>query len=196
MEKRLSKKLSVIDPRFRKQIQDLFEKMQDSISILYETAIRDAKTNLYNYKFFETQLEMEIEKAQRGKQKLSLMIIDIDFFKKVNDKLCHIKADELLIKLADIVKKQVRKSDIPARFGGEEFFILLPETDLKKASNLAKRLRNSVKSNNLLKKHKITISGGITQFKNKDTKKSFKERADKALYQAKNQGRDRFVSLR
>lgn len=119
MDKKLGDKLSALDPRFRKKIQDLFASINESVSMLYDAAIHDEKTGLYNNKFFETFLEMEIEKAKRGHQKLSLVMIDIDFFKKINDKYGHIKADELLEKLADIIKIQIRKSDVAARFGGK-----------------------------------------------------------------------------
>ena len=193
MNKKLNKKLSALDPRFRKKITELFDSMQESISLLYEAATHDEKTNLYNNKFFETILDMEIEKAGRKQENLSLMIIDIDFFKNINDKYGHIKADELLEKLAEILQKQVRKSDVVARFGGEEFIILLPETNLTKAKRLASRLRKSIHSDKMLKKHKLTVSGGITQFKKGDTKKSLKTRADKALLKAKKSGRDKFL---
>lgn len=195
MDKKISEKLHVLDPRFRKQINDLFEKMNQSISLLYEAAIHDEKTGLYNNKFFETVLDMEIEKAKRKEQKLSLFMIDIDFFKKVNSDYGHMKADELLERVAYVVKKQIRKSDIAARFGGEEFIVLLPETALNKAKVLTSRLRIKINSDKILKKYNITVSGGLTQFKEKDNKKRFKERVDKALYKSKNSGRNKFTFL-
>jgi diguanylate cyclase (GGDEF)-like protein len=195
MDKKLKEKVSALDPKFREKIEELFGTMKESISLLYEAAIRDEKTGLYNSKFFETILDMEIEKVKRGHQKLSLFIIDIDFFKKINDKYGHLKADELLIRLAEVLNKQFRKSDIISRFGGEEFFILLPGTDIKKAKKITSRLRTAIKSDKVLKKHSFTVSGGLTEFKKKDTKKMFKQRADKALYKAKEQGRDRFVVI-
>ena len=192
---KLNKKISALDPKFREKIEELFSVMSESVSMLYEAATHDEKTGLYNNKFFENILEMEIEKAKRGQQKLSLFIIDIDFFKKVNDKYGHLKADELLFKLAKVIQKQLRKSDIAARFGGEEFFVLLPETSLEKTKRITSRLRTAIKADKVLKKHGITVSGGLTQFKKSDTKKKFKERADKALYKAKHSGRDKFVAL-
>lgn len=195
MDKKLKEKVSALDPKFREKIEELFGTMKESISLLYEAAIHDEKTGLYNNKFFESILNMEVEKAQRRQQNLSLFIIDIDFFKKINDKYGHLQADELLIRLAKILKKQFRKSDIISRFGGEEFFILLPETSLKKARKITSRLRTVIKSDAILKKHNVTVSGGLTEFKKRDTKKTFKQRADKALYKAKNKGRDRFVSI-
>lgn len=196
MDKKLSKKISALDPKFRERIEELLSAMSESISVLYDAATHDEKTSLYNNKFFENILDMEIEKAQRGNQKLSLFIIDIDFFKKVNDTYGHLKGDEILVKLANVLKKQLRKSDIAARFGGEEFFVLLPETSLEKAKKITSRLRGAIKSDKVLKKYKITVSGGLTQFRKRDSKKRFKERADKALYKAKHAGRDMFVALK
>lgn len=196
MEPWLKKKLASLDPKTRKKIDYLFREMHESISILYDLAIHDEKTGLYNNKFFQAQLDMEFEKAQRGKQTLSLMILDIDYFKKVNDAYGHIKGDEILIRLARVVQNRIRGSDIAARFGGEEFILLLPETTIIKAKKLAARLKKAVHTDPLLKKYKITVSAGVTQFRKKDTKRSFKIRADKALYQAKKTGRDKFIALR
>ncbi|MBA7634505.1 Response regulator PleD [subsurface metagenome] len=196
MKKVMRKKLHALDPRFRKRFTELMSMMDESISTLYEVATHDEKTGLYNNKFFENMLDMEIEKAKRGQEKLSLFIIDIDFFKKINDTYGHMKADQLLERLAQVLMKQIRKSDIAARFGGEEFFVLLPETNLEKAKKLTARLKRAIKSDTMLKKHKVTVSGGITQFKKRDTKKKLKERVDKALYKAKKQGRDQFIVVK
>lgn len=195
MDKKLENKISALDPKFKKKITDLFETMNQSISMLYEAATHDEKTGLYNNKFFETILDMEVEKAKRKQQKLSLIMIDIDFFKKINDKYGHIESDELLERLAKVLQEQIRKSDIAARFGGEEFMILLPETDIEKAKRLSSRLKRAIKSDKFLKKHNVNVSGGITQFKEKDNKKKLKQRVDKALYKAKEEGRDKFVVI-
>lgn len=196
MDKDIEKKISVLHPDFREKIKDLLDNLNESISFLYEAAIKDEKTGLYNNKFFETTFNMEFEKAKRGYEKLSLIMIDIDFFKKINDTYGHIKADEFLERLGKILKKQIRKSDIAARFGGEEFFILLPETNLKKAEKFASRLKKAINSDRILKKHNLTVSGGITQYKKGDTKKRLKKRVNTALYQAKDAGRNRFVVLK
>ena len=195
MDKKLSKKISALDPRFRKKIEDLFSAMNESVSLLYDAATHDEKTGLYNSRFFDNMLDMEMEKAGRGYGKLCLFIIDIDFFKKVNDTYGHLKADECLVEIAEVLRKQLRKSDVASRFGGEEFFILLPETDLVKAKKLTSRLKQAIKSDKILKKYGITVSGGLTEYRKKDTKKSFKERSDKALYEAKHTGRDKFVTI-
>jgi len=196
MDKKIEEKLSALDPRFKKKIEDLFGSINDSISLLYDAATHDEKTGLSNNKFFENILDMEIEKAKRGYGDLSLILIDIDFFKKINDKYGHIQADELLKVLANILKKQIRTSDVAARFGGEEFVILLPETNLKKAMLFAARLGKAIHSNSILKKYKLTVSGGVTQYKLKESKKKFKSRADKAMYHAKETGRDKFFVIK
>lgn len=195
MKKEVEEKINVLDPKFRKQIEKILENVNVSVSMLYESATKDEKTGVYNHNFFKTILEMEFEKAKRGQQKLCLFILDIDFFKKINDTYGHMKADEMLKQLAEILKKSTRKSDIVARFGGEEFVILFPETELKKAKEVTSRIRNNVKSDSFLKKFNLTISGGLTEFIEKDTIDSFKRRADKALYVAKDSGRDLLVAI-
>ncbi|MDO8528760.1 MAG: GGDEF domain-containing protein [Nanoarchaeota archaeon] len=196
MDKDFDKKVGALDPKFKEKINQLFESMHESVSMLYEAATHDEKTGLYNNKFFETMLEMEMEKAKRYQQKLSLLIIDIDFFKRINDTYGHMKADELLAELAKVFMKEARKSDVVARFGGEEFIILLPETDLNKAKKFAERLRQATKKNKMLKGHELTFSGGLTEYKKGDTKLKFKERADKGLYKAKDTGRDKIVAVK
>jgi diguanylate cyclase len=176
----------------KSELNNLFKKITVHVDSLYELATTDEKTGLYNNKFFENLLEIESAQAKRGQQKLSLIILDIDFFKKINDTYGHIKADELLLQLAKVLKKTTRKSDIPARFGGEEFVVLLPSTNISKAKKFSIRLKKAISSDRILKKHSLTVSGGITEFKKTDTKNSFKKRADRALYKAKTSGRNRF----
>lgn len=196
IDKEVKDKISALDPQFREKISQMFEAMHQSIDLLYDAAIHDEKTGLYNHKFFETVLDMEMEKAERKKEKLSLIMIDIDHFKRINDTYGHLKADEMLAQLAKVVKKCARGSDVVARFGGEEFFILLPVTPIEKAKKFASRLKTAIHKDTFLKKYKLTVSGGITQYKAKDNKMKFKERADKALYKAKEGGRDKFEVLK
>jgi diguanylate cyclase (GGDEF)-like protein len=121
------------------------------------------------------------------------LIIDIDFFKKINDTYGHIEADKILEKLAQILKTAVRNSDLVARFGGEEFVILFPETNLNKAIKVCKRINKNIEKDKFLKKYKLTISGGLTEYKQRDNIRKMQERADKALYEAKKTGRDRII---
>ncbi len=195
-DKDMKDKVSALDPHFQEKINEMFRTMHQSISMLYEAAIRDEKTGLYNNKFLETVLDMEIEKAKRKKEKLCFMITDIDHFKKINDTYGHMKADEMLAQLAKVMMKTSRKSDVVARFGGEEFVVLLPETSIVKAKQFAARLKKAIHEDKFLNKFKLTVSGGITEFRPRDTKQKFKVRADKALYNAKEGGRDRFEVLK
>lgn len=183
----------MIDKNLEAKIKKLSPEMQKLISELYETSIRDSKTGLYNYRFFETVLEMEIEKARRGQENLSLMMIDIDDFKKINEKYGHIKADEALIRLGKTISKAIRKSDVLSRFGGEEFMILLPETNIEKAKTFSMRLRKIILKEKMLSAMNVKVSGGIAQYKKLESAKKFQERTNQALRQAKKTGKDKFV---
>jgi len=190
MKKRDRKAPKVIDPHFKKHVEAVLTEFKNSLFELYDTAIRDEKTKLYNHRFFKNSFEMELEKAKRGMQKLSIIAIDIDHFKKLNDFHGHLIGDEVLMEIAKVLQKTVRKYDIPSRFGGEEFLILLPETDVTKAKKVAERLRKSLPNNLFLKKYNVQISLGVTEYKKLDTQKRMIARADKALYVSKKQGRN------
>ena len=194
--KRLRKNILLVsDKELRLKLKCLLGELDNSVFEIYISAITDAKTGIYNNNFFETVLEMEIDKAQRGEQKLCLSIIDIDFFKKINDTYGHMKADEMLKRLATILERETRKSDVVSRFGGEEFIILFPETSLRKTRQVLKRIANDLKNDIFLHKYSMTVSGGITKFVKGDTPKSIKQRVDEGLYKAKNSGRNKFVVL-
>ncbi len=190
MKKRGKKRPNVIDPQFKKHVEVVLTEFKNSLFELYETAIRDEKTKLYNHRFFKNIFEMELEKAKRGMQKLSIIAIDIDHFKKLNDTHGHLVGDEALIEIAKTLQKTIRKYDIPSRFGGEEFLILLPETNIEKAKKVAERLRLSLPKNLFLKKYNVYISSGVTEYKKRDTQKRMIARADKALYMSKKNGRN------
>ena len=193
MEKVVKRDLDILDPKFKKEIEKMLNSVHASISMLYEAATQDVKTGIYNFSFFNAIFKMEFEKAKRGNEKLSLLVIDIDFFKKINDAYGHVKADVLLKKLADVLKKSTRGSDVVARFGGEEFVVLFSETSLVKAKQVVARMRNNIKKEPMLKKHGLNVSGGLTEYKKGDTMKRMMSRADKSLYEAKKTGRDKIV---
>lgn len=165
---------------------------------LYEMATLDIKTKLYNHGFFANRLTQEIERAERYKADLTLMILDLDHFKKVNDTYGHIVGDEVLIEVARTVKHAVRGFDIPARFGGEEFTVILPETGLEGADTVAQRLKNAIKELSFSsKKGKfgVAVSIGVAGFIHESsmTDDILISHADQALYYAKEHGRDRVV---
>src|SRR3989338_9169117 len=125
-------KLKALDPAMRENMSKLLKELEKNINYLYEIATIDEKTGVYNNKFFKTISEMELDKAKRG-SKLSLLIIDIDNFKKLNDTHGHLVGDKMLKRLGSVLKENTRKYDIISRFGGEEFVILLPNTHIKRA---------------------------------------------------------------
>jgi diguanylate cyclase (GGDEF)-like protein len=162
----------------------------------YDRTLRDVKTGLFNNGFFMTRLGEEIARAQRTNSSSSIIIIDVDKFKNFNDNYGHLAGDKVLESLAVTIKQEVRVEDVPSRFGGEEFTVLLPDSDRKAAWMVAERLRIMVSEmcvpwNPPLPQ--VTISLGICTF-NKDTKLSAEEiihRADEALYLSKERGRNR-----
>jgi diguanylate cyclase (GGDEF)-like protein len=161
-------------------------------------ATLDRKTGLYNHGFFQNRLVEEMERAERYKTDLTLMILDLDHFKQVNDTHGHMKGDEVLIQIAHNLREQIRTYDIPARFGGEEFMVILPETDSKNALIVAERMRKSIEKLSFKSsrgKFSVTVSIGIASYRHTAnlTEDVFIERSDQALYHAKENGRNQVV---
>ncbi|NPA52718.1 MAG: diguanylate cyclase [Aquificae bacterium] len=161
---------------------------------LKKQAVKDFLTGLFNRRYFEEILKWEIELSKRYNHPLSIILLDIDNFKKVNDMYGHQVGDRVLREIADVLKKNIRSSDIAARYGGEEFVILLPETDVEGAVKVAEKLRTQIQN---LKPNgiEITASFGVTKLFGDDTVETFIKRADTALYQAKRKGKNRVISL-
>lgn len=185
------KKLKILNPEVKKNITLLLKQIEHNIDHLYELATIDEKTGVYNNKFFKTISEMELDKAKRKIGKLSLMIIDLDNFKRLNDTYGHLVGDDMLKRLAFVLKNNTRKYDIVSRFGGEEFVILLPNTDIKRAKIVCNRMRLAVQNDREMKKYKVTFSGGLTEYKKGDSVKKMQLRSDKAVYKAKKNGKNR-----
>ncbi|MEC9492076.1 GGDEF domain-containing protein [Flexistipes sp.] len=179
---------------FNKMTESLKEKdalEKRLIEVLEEKATTDSLTKIANRSKFNEILTHEMERADRYQNGLSLIMLDIDHFKKINDTYGHIKGDETLKRLAEIVENNIRKSDFFARWGGEEFILLVPHTSLDNAAMLAEKLRKLVKTSKQPVDCQVTCSFGVTHFKKGDTANTFTDRADKALYKAKENGRDR-----
>ena len=171
------------------------EMRQKAQEKLHRLAVTDGLTRLYNYRYFMDSCRKEFDRYKRYKRPLSLITIDVDLFKSVNDTFGHEAGDTALCALADIVRKSFRNVDITARIGGEELAILLPETTLERAFMAAERLRRNV-AGATVKYHQhhisLTISAGVAACV--DEISDFKElisRADSALYAAKKHGRNR-----
>ena len=163
-------------------------------SKVLQYATLDALTNLNNRRQFEVRLKQEIATTKRQNNPLCAMMIDIDFFKKVNDTYGHASGDAVLRTVALIIKEHLRESDIPSRYGGEEFAVLLPYTHISEAKIVGERLRKAVENTEIpidKKTINVTISMGLAEFDTKETGEELFERADKALYEAKESGRNR-----
>ena len=159
-------------------------------------AIYDTLTSLYNRRYFEERLGLEAQKAFYGGATLSLVMIDIDHFKRVNDTFGHTEGDKVLREISSLFKSSVRKKDTVARYGGEEFILILPEANVEEASVIAERIRRLVENNPFEVGHaqiNLTISLGISNFPNDRarTKEELVKMADQTLYEAKRAGRNR-----
>ena len=154
-------------------------------------AYTDKLTGLANRNKMVEFFEAEVLRAQRYENKLSIAILDIDFFKKFNDTYGHLVGDEVLVMLAQNLQNNLRSTDMIARWGGEEFVIIFVETALDDAVNTANILRQKVETLNHPVAGKITVSFGVTQYQKEDTLDSLFERCDQALYKAKENGRNR-----
>lgn len=163
-------------------------------------AITDGLTGLYNHRHFQERLSLEFNRLSRLSTNLSLLLIDIDHFKKINDTYGHPAGDEVLRGVAGVIRDTIRSIDIPARYGGEEFAVLLPDTDMDGAIRMAERLRSSIMNRRFSfndKEIAVTVSTGIaTSPYDAKTKEELIGRADEALYRAKQSGRNRCLSWR
>jgi len=151
----------------------------------------DRLTDILNRRGIEPQIAREISRAVRHGTPLSLLILDVDHFKKINDQYGHSVGDLVLRSAAQVIAKTVRATDLVGRWGGEEFLVLLPHTDLQHARLAAERIRKAIEGTPLCEGQSVTISGGIAEFGISDTGGGLLERADKQLYVAKTSGRNR-----
>lgn len=161
----------------------------------YKLATTDGLTELYNHRYFQEQIRMQIEQSKRYNHNFSLIIIDIDFFKKFNDTFGHQSGDAVLRQVAQTLKKNVRATDIVCRYGGEEMSIILPNTGKDEAFSTAQKICERVASKKFKlagdKETNVTISLGVSTFPyDGDSASSIIEAADKRLYNAKNNGRN------
>lgn len=169
-------------------------KSKHNQDFLKELALMDGLTKLYNHSYIHERLSEEMSKAKRHKLELSLIMIDLDNFKMINDSFGHNLGDCVLKKVASTIQGLLREEDIAGRYGGEEFIIILPNTNCSSALIVAEKIRNSVKK---LKWEtealKISLSGGVYSFAG-ETVNEFIEKTDQLLYNAKNMGKDRIMT--
>ena len=176
---------------------DVIKKINFMYSQTKHLSVTDALTGLFNRRHFEDTLEREFLRAVRYKNNLSFAIIDIDYFKKVNDTYGHSTGDYILKEVAYLISQTFRKTDMVFRYGGEEFAVIITETPLEKALYPLERLRKTVEEYDFKHKGqnlKVTISVGVSEVaEGVDTVHKLFELADKALYQAKENGRNKVI---
>jgi diguanylate cyclase (GGDEF)-like protein len=169
------------------------------LSLLREMAIRDGLTRCFNHRFFKLRLDQEMARAKRYDQPLSVAMIDIDHFKRINDELGHATGDHVLSHLADVIHASVRSTDVVARYGGEEFAVLMVHAGAAESTIVGNRIRQRVEGHPFVPGdavatsgaiQRLTVSIGLTEMALDDTPASFLERADQAMYDAKRGGRN------
>jgi len=163
---------------------------------LKDMASKDALTGLLNRRSGEQLLKQYVTDKPGAKNTLSLIMLDIDNFKKINDTYGHARGDEILKSSSQLLKSKARNSDNVIRWGGEEFLILLPDTKLPAAMEFAERIRNSIAGENDCEAGKITASLGVAELQNDESGASLLSRADKALYKAKLEGKNRAIAAK
>jgi diguanylate cyclase len=173
--------------------------LQENLEAVRTESLTDPLTLLANRKFFDITLEKVIKEAISKNEPLSLMLTDIDHFKKFNDSFGHLTGDQVLRLVATSVKHNVKGKDTAARYGGEEFAIILPNTALRAAVTVADHIRCAVMAKELMKRStgehlgRVTISIGVATLRRGDSAQSLIERSDECLYAAKRHGRNRVM---
>lgn len=173
-------------------------KLNVEIKLAKEEANIDFLTSLYNRRSFDRSLNDLIENFYKNRYPFTLILLDVDNFKSINDKYGHLVGDRVLKEIASILRLFLRANTIIARTGGEEFGIILPGVTLENAIKVAERIRNIIENREIkIDKHtlKVTVSIGVTEVKQNDNIYSIYERVDKALYKAKNNGKNRVEFL-
>ncbi len=186
--------------RVRTQIkrQRYAAELRQSVTNTLALAVTDELTGLYNRRYFDRHLSLMLEKAQEQARDMAVMLIDMDFFKSVNDTHGHDIGDSVLREFSDRLRRNIRGVDLACRFGGEEFVVLMPDTDWRQAQGVAERVRQAVAERgfgtNASRPLAITVSVGLAlNDSDTDTPEVMLKRADVALYRAKREGRNRVV---
>jgi polar amino acid transport system substrate-binding protein len=178
-----------------KLLQEAQKEIENKNKLLEQTATTDKLTGLYNRVKIDETLYSEFLRSQRSNEPFSLAIVDIDYFKQVNDTYGHLEGDNILKSFATLLSSHIRKTDTIGRWGGEEFLIICPQTELQGSLKMLENLRQEVEQYPFDVVGHKTASFGVTTFLKEDTIESLIKRADDALYQAKNTGRNKIVHL-
>jgi len=177
---------ALLREKAQKQEQNLIQQNNK----LEKLAYVDSLTKIYNRRYINTIIEHEILQSQRNSSKFSIILIDIDFFKKINDDFGHLVGDSTLIELSSLIQNNIRANDVFARWGGEEFLIVCLDTNVQDTHKLAQKIRILVAESKNSTLESLTISLGVTSFVETDSLDSLLKRADIALYSSKEKGRN------
>jgi len=178
-----------------KELEDKNRELEKKISEVEYLSVTDSLTGISNRRMFESMINKEIARAKRYGHALSIVIIDIDYFKRLNDKFGHKVGDKVLQKLSLFIKNKLRGNDCFSRWGGEEFAIILPETDFEQSIEVCQKLRQCVNQIEFEDDLFISCSFGTTEYKLDESMDAIFLRADKALYRAKELGRNRVEGI-
>ena len=188
----------MVNQRLNTEMTELTAELRDSEKRFRELSIIDELTSLYNSRHFYFQLKIELERSTRYEQPLTLLLLDLDNFKALNDTYGHIEGDRVLKRLGQVIKRCLRDTDLAYRYGGEEFTILLPMATSADGIVTAERIRMEFKNETFLpapgQEVHLTVSIGLSQYKQPEDIKAFVQRVDKFMYQAKNTGKDKVCS--
>jgi len=197
MARRLRRNRDEIEQQHR-QLREQNDQLQRANEVLEQLSITDGLTKLHNHRYFQETLTREIKRVSRTREPLAMLLVDIDDFKALNDRLGHAEGDALLVRIARILNESVRESDVLARYGGEEFVVLATGTDLERAVFVAEKVRTSVAEARLGPAEEageplhVTVSIGVAEYQG--DRRVFFDAADRALYRAKAAGKNCVVS--
>jgi diguanylate cyclase (GGDEF)-like protein len=149
----------------------------------------DSLTGLHNRRYFYETLGREVDRAQRYQRRLSLVIVDVDGFKEINDRIGHLAGDAVLAEIADRIRQVVRSADIPCRVGGDEFAVIVPEVEVGQARQLVGRIQRAVSAQPIARAGRVRVSAGVADIQANDSPTSLFERGDESLYAAKHGGK-------
>lgn len=184
------------------ELQDSLIKSEKNNRDLYEKSVKDGLTSIYNRIYFLEQASMELEKAKRLQEPISILMVDIDDFKQINDTFGHQEGDRVLIEVSQTISSTLRSYDLFARYGGEEFIIMMPKTSADESHRVAQRIVEAISQKHLTKNSKLerlpTVSiGGVGMFQKEYDLERVISQADEELYKAKSRGKNQvsFINI-
>jgi diguanylate cyclase (GGDEF)-like protein len=193
-ERKLLYELELLNATLEEKVTERTRQLEDANTELESLATTDNLTGISNRRFLDAALAGELQRAQRYARPLAVLMIDLDYFKQVNDDYGHLTGDQVLVAVASLLRDSLRQSDILGRWGGEEFMVICPETDLESGCTLAEKIRLAIAGHQFTIPRQLTSSFGVAVSAARDSVEALVARADRALYRAKEQGRNRVCS--